>query len=179
MDSDESNTGKRLGILHHDEIDALYGRPRFTQKERDEYFALSVEEKSVLKQLHSLKSKAFFIIQLGYFKARHMFFVFDFSDAKEDAAYIRQRYFPDLDTFDLKLSQGTRLKQQKLILKLGKYKNTDAIMRKKLRERARQAAAVCIRPVYIFRELMHSLMEHQAVAPAYTQGRAGSEAFHG
>ena len=161
------NTGKRLGILHHDEIDALYGRPRFTQKERDEYFTLSAEEKAVLKQLHSLKSKAFFIMQLGYFKVRHMFFVFDFREVKEDAAYVRQRYFPDLDDVDSKLAQGTRLKQQKLILELSKYQNTDAAMRKKLKARARQSAAVCSKPIYIFRELMHSLIENQAVAPAY------------
>src|SRR5271166_2674310 len=57
----------RLKILSDDEIDALYGRPRFTQEERVEYFTLSAQEKVALAQLHSLKSKVFFILQLGYF----------------------------------------------------------------------------------------------------------------
>jgi hypothetical protein len=35
------NPGKRLIILGNAEIDAVYGRPRFTQEERDEYFTLS------------------------------------------------------------------------------------------------------------------------------------------
>jgi hypothetical protein len=35
----------RLRILSEQEIDDLYGRPHFTQQERDEYFALSVQEK--------------------------------------------------------------------------------------------------------------------------------------
>jgi hypothetical protein len=35
----------RLKILSDDEIDALYGRPRFTQEERVEYFTLSAQEK--------------------------------------------------------------------------------------------------------------------------------------
>ena len=62
----------RLRILSDDEIDALYGRPRFTQEERNEYFTLSAQERATLGQLHSLKSRVFFILQLGYFKARRM-----------------------------------------------------------------------------------------------------------
>ena len=83
----------RLKILSDDEIDALYGRPRFTQEERVEYFTLSAQEKVALAQLHSLKSKVFFILQLGYFKARRMFFVFGLKDAVDDAAYVRDKYF--------------------------------------------------------------------------------------
>jgi Domain of unknown function (DUF4158) len=55
----------RLRILSDDEIDALYGRPRFTQEERNEYFTLSAQERATLGQLHSLKSRVFFILQLG------------------------------------------------------------------------------------------------------------------
>jgi hypothetical protein len=43
----------RLKILNDDEIDALYGRLRFTQEERTEYFTLSSPEKEALGQLHS------------------------------------------------------------------------------------------------------------------------------
>jgi hypothetical protein len=35
------NPGKRLIILSRDEIEALYGLPRFTQEERGEYFSLT------------------------------------------------------------------------------------------------------------------------------------------
>ena len=41
----------RLRILSDSEIDALYGRPRFTQEERVEYFSLAPAEKSALEQL--------------------------------------------------------------------------------------------------------------------------------
>jgi Tol biopolymer transport system component len=46
------NPGKRLIILSSAEIDALYGRPRFTQEERTEYFALSDSKRAALSQLH-------------------------------------------------------------------------------------------------------------------------------
>ena len=67
------NPGKRLVVLEGDEVEALYGRPRFTHEERVQYFALSPKEKSVLDQLHSIKSRVYFILQLGYFKARLSF----------------------------------------------------------------------------------------------------------
>ncbi len=35
---------KRLKILGDDEIDVLYGRPRFTYEERVQYFSLSLSE---------------------------------------------------------------------------------------------------------------------------------------
>ena len=78
------NPGKRLIVLEGDEVEALYGRPRFTHEERVQYFALSPKEKSVLDQLHSIKSRVYFILQLGYFKARRMFFIFDLKDVAED-----------------------------------------------------------------------------------------------
>jgi uncharacterized protein DUF4158 len=145
----------RLKILSADEIDALYARPRFTPEERDEYFALSAQEKAALGQLHSLKSKMFFILQLGYFKARRMFFVFGLKDAPADAAYVRDKYFPAFADVDPELAERTRLKQQKLILDLCQYRNADAVIRKTLQARALQVAAVCGEPIYVFRELMH------------------------
>jgi len=165
------NPGKRLIILGNAEIDAVYGRPRFTQEERDEYFTLSTQEKEALGQLHSRKSRAFFILQLGYFKARRMFFLFGFGDVGEDAAYIRERYFPDFDDAHPEIAKGTRLKHQRLILALYQYRNANAAMQRQLEARARQVATVCGKPAYVFRELMHFLAEERIVAPA---GRPGS-----
>src|SRR5205823_6106393 len=85
---------KRLRILGDDEIEVLYGRPRFTQQEQVEYFSLLPTEKAVLEQFHSIKSKIFFILQLGYFKARHLFFIFALREVEEDANCVRQEYFP-------------------------------------------------------------------------------------
>ena len=118
MERQIDNPGKRLAILGSAEIEAIYGRPCFTQEERDEYFGLSAQEKEALGQFHSLKSRTFFILQLGYFKARRIFFIFDLGDAKEDAAYIREKYFPGVHDDGPEIAKRTRLKQHKLILAL-------------------------------------------------------------
>ena len=158
----------RPTILSNDEIEALYGRPRFTHEERVEYFSLSPAEKAALEQLHFINAKIYFILQLGYFKARKMFFVFEPREVEEDIRFIRERYFPDFQDSDLSISKVTRLKQQRMILKLGNYRNWMRNSRPCWRRRARQAAMVCGKPIYVFRELMHYLAEQRIVAPGYS-----------
>jgi TnpA family transposase len=158
----------RLRILSDSEIDALYGRPRFTQEERVEYFSLAPAEKSALEQLRFINAKIYFILQLGYFKARNMFFVFDPQEVGEDIRFIRSRYFPDFQDLDPDITKVTRLKQQRTILKLGNYRSWNAKERTMLEARARLAATVCGKPIYIFRELLRFLAEQRIVAPGYS-----------
>jgi TnpA family transposase len=159
---------RRLRILGNDEIETLYGRPRFTQEERIEYFTMSKEEITVLQQLHSIKSRLYFILQLGYFKSQHLFFVFDIQDVMEDALYIRDQYFPEFQLTDIKLSKSTRLRQHRLILDLYKYRNARAKERQLLVAQAEQAARVDSKPIYIFRKLTRYLAAQRIVSPAYS-----------
>jgi hypothetical protein len=171
------STEKRLRILSEDEREDLYERPHFTHEERIQYFSLSPREQALLEQLHSLTSRFYCILQLGYFKARHLFFVFRFTDVAEDTRYIQERYFPKAQLTHPSLAKGTRLKQQRLILTLYDYRSCHVEERKTLATKARQAAMVYSKPIYIFRELLHYLEEQRIVSPGYsfmqdTVGRA-------
>src|SRR3954470_16173314 len=97
----ENTAQKRLRILGDDEIEALYGRPRFAEEERTQFFALSPAERVVLEQFHSIKSRIYWILQLGYFKAKQLFFTFAFPEVAEDARYIQEQFFPDLQFSEL------------------------------------------------------------------------------
>lgn len=159
---------RRLRILGEDEIDALYGLPRFSDKERPEYFSISPAEKRALDQLHSIKSRICFILQIGYFKSHHLFFVFGLPEVETDARYVQEQYYPDFQLTDLRITKVTRLKQQKLILDLFNYQICDAEHRQALSDKARQAAKLSSKPVYVFRELIHYLEGQRLVMPGYT-----------
>ena len=160
---------RRLRILGREEIDALYGRPNFTHDERLEYFTLSQPEKEVLQGLRTVKSQMYFILQLGYFKAKHLFFTFDFDDVLEDTEYILQQLFSGTKIDDSSpVNKRTRLRQQRLILELYNYRHCGADQRQTLEAKARQAAMVSAKPIYVFRELMHYMAEQRIVAPGYT-----------
>lgn len=161
-------TPKRLRILGEEEIEALYGRPRFTPDERQEYFAFAPEELTALAPFRSPPSRLYGMLQLGYFKARQQFFVFTLHEVAEDSRYLQERYFTSTRFQAVEVSKITRLKQQRVILGLCHYRYCDAAARQHLAAKAQQAARVCAKPVYIFRELWHVLTTQHLVAPGYT-----------
>jgi hypothetical protein len=161
-------TPKRLRILGDEDIEALYGRPRFTPDEQREYFACSPQDLTALEQFRSHPSRLYGMLQLGYFKARQQFFVFSLREVEEDIRYLQERYFAPARFHAVAVSKGTRLKQQRVILALCHYRYCDATARPPVAAKAQQAARVCAKPVYIFRALWHYLTTQRLVAPGYT-----------
>jgi TnpA family transposase len=166
---DVTEQQKRLKILSQDELEAIYGRPHFTHEERRNYFSLSQPEKELAQTFRSVKSQAYFILQLGYFKAKHQFFTFDLNEVVEDLQYVVEQYFDNSKIADLSsVNKLTRLKQQHLILKILNYQSGDAEKRQQLETTAREAVTVCSKPIYIFREIVHDLSEKHIVIPGYS-----------
>ena len=89
------------------------------------------------------------ILQLGYFKAKSQFFVYEQRAVLEDLDYIIGRYFPDRDLASIKpLSKPTRLEQQGIILKLFDYQLCDSAIRLQLENKAERIAMISTQPVY-------------------------------
>ena len=113
---------KQLIILSEGEISRLYDLPKFDEDARLIYFELNDAEKTAMNQYNRIFTKIYFVLQLGYFKAKQLFFVIDVSKVSRDAEYIRQRYFSQhLLNLNGKISKPTRLEQQKVILDLTSY----------------------------------------------------------
>jgi len=70
------NNTKRLAILSQDEVSALFGRPNFSDEEREIYFSLDPDEIRIFESLRQPNAILGFLLQLGYFKASHQFFIF-------------------------------------------------------------------------------------------------------
>ncbi len=58
----------RLAILTAQEIDELYGLPRFTEEERQLYFDLSPGERATVEAVQMAVAAVHVTLQLGYFK---------------------------------------------------------------------------------------------------------------
>ena len=164
----DDRTQRRLQILGEDEIEAMYSRPLFDHEDRVHYFSLSPLEKAALQQFHTFQSRIFYIVQLGYFKARQQFFTFSLQDVLADARYVQQTYFPDFPLTDFGIAKGTRGKQQRVILELFRYRLCTRAERQLLAKRAEQVAKISSKPIYILRDLLQYLAEQRIVAPSYT-----------
>jgi hypothetical protein len=89
----------------------------------------------------------------GTLRPASSFFVFDLREVDEDIRYLQERYFAPTRFHAVEVTKVTRLKQQRVILGLCHYRYCDAATRQLLAAKAQQAARVCAKPVYIFREL--------------------------
>ncbi|SHJ31671.1 Transposase and inactivated derivatives, TnpA family [Rubritalea squalenifaciens DSM 18772] len=156
---------QRLKILGDDEIDALFGLPRFTERQRVKFFSVSIRERTVLEELGTIQSKICFLLQLGYFKDRQMFFTFEPEDVHEDIEYILATYFPKYHPSSFNVSRNTRARQQRLILELCSYNPCDLGM---LEDKARKAARICGKPIFVFREIIQAMTDQRTVFPAYS-----------
>ena len=67
---------KRIYLLSNTEVEELYARPEFNAHERRLYFTLTQSERTALAQFSNTKTRIYFILQLGYFKAKQQFFNF-------------------------------------------------------------------------------------------------------
>lgn len=167
----EKNKGNqnRLRILSEEEIKTIYEKPNFTYEDRCSYLSLTQPEKELLHTLRSIKSKVYFVLQLGYFKAKQLFFTFDLHEVGEDLQYVLKEYFNTSGLDDWSpIDKSTRLKQQQLILKLFNYRSCGPAERHIMEEKARKAATFFGKPIYIFREIMNYLSEHRIVVPIYS-----------
>lgn len=160
---------RRLSILTASEIDDLYGLPRFTEDDRQLYFELSSTERETVDGVHTTSAAVHFVLQLGYFKAKRRFFVYEHAAVLDDLQHILRRYFPerDLDTVKL-LSKPTRLGQQEIVLGLFAYRLCDAAARADLERKAQRVAMLSTQPVYILREALKYLEQQRLVAPGYS-----------
>ncbi|MDT9091661.1 DUF4158 domain-containing protein, partial [Escherichia coli] len=73
--------------------DELYGLPRFTDEDRRLYFDPSPAEKAAVEARYTSVA-IHMTLELGYFKAKRQFFVFEPSMVTDDLQFVIAKYFP-------------------------------------------------------------------------------------
>lgn len=158
----------RLTILTAQEIDELYGLPRFAENDRQIFFDLSVQELEAVK-VRTVSVGAYLALELGYFKAKRQFFTFEQDDVLGDLRYLLERYFPGKTTDAIKQpSRPTRFASRQTILNLFDYCLCDGTVNADLEQKAQRIAALSTQPLYILRESLQHLTNQRVVAPQYT-----------
>jgi hypothetical protein len=91
IDKHGNKHNKRQAIFSYEEIDFYFSLPCFSDTERSHYFSLSEAEYKINQTLSSA-TQWYFILQLGYFKAKKQFFIFKYPQIKSDAEFIKKIY---------------------------------------------------------------------------------------
>lgn len=159
---------RRLAILAADEIQDLFGLPQLRPDEREIFFALDPAESEMVESARSPSMKLFFLLQLGYFKVSHQFFVFTWQEVANDRAYLAARYFPHDTLTDRLPSKNTRVLQQQRILYCHQYRRFGQAEYRFLLDKARHLCRIHVQPRFMLTELLRILETERIAVPGYS-----------
>ncbi|MGH1506556.1 Tn3 family transposase [Ralstonia solanacearum] len=163
-----TNKNKLLSVFSDAEQEALYGLPDFDDAQRLEYLALTESELSLASSRPSISAQIYCVLQIGYFKAKHAFFRFDWDEVEEDYDFVLSRYFHD-DSFERKsISRHEYYAQRELIAELYGYRPWVAAFLPQLAQQAEQIVRRDVTPGFVAAELIVWLNEHKMIRPGYT-----------
>ena len=157
-------SAKRIRILSKIEHQDLYGVPVFDQNERLFFFQISLNEKITMECFKSIESRIYFLLQLGYFKAKSMFFTCPLSMENKDVQHILKHYFKDYTLPLNPINQRTCFDIQSRILQLFSWQRFDNNVKAKTTKMAVELVKICVDPRYIFDGLLDFLNAHQIVS---------------
>jgi hypothetical protein len=160
---------KRLYLLDATEVAALYDQPHFTDEERAYYFSLSPTEATLMQTFTDEAVQAFFVLQLGYFKAKQRFFSVKLVDVLSDLICIVNQHGLGVAPDDLRLlNPRTRQHQRQIILDYVRYRYAHAQERQHAYQVVLQAVRISPKPQYLLRILLQFCASERIILPAYT-----------
>ncbi|WP_326526789.1 DUF4158 domain-containing protein, partial [Dokdonella sp.] len=163
-----SNKNKLLTVLSDAEQEALYGLPDFDDVQRLEYLALTETELAFASSRPGLPAQVYCILQIGYFKAKHAFFRFAWSEVVDDCAFVLSQYFHS-EPFEHKpITKHEHYAQRERIAELFGYRSWVAGFLPQLAQQAAQTVRRDVMPGFIAAELIVWLNEHKIIRPGYT-----------
>jgi hypothetical protein len=99
---------KHLAILHQSEIQDLFGPPRLTIEEKRFYFTLNDLELKSFQSIRDRQQRCYFVVLLGYFKAKPVMLNIGFSDVRDDLDFVRAEYLPETNSIRQNLTKSQR-----------------------------------------------------------------------
>ena len=159
---------ERLSVLSAAEHEALYRLPDFDDGQQLAYLSLSETELALATSRPSCSAQIYCVLQIGYFKAKHAFFRFDWSMVEDDCAFVLSRYFHG-EAFERKeVTDHEHYTQRGLIADLLGYRLWSTAFLPQLVQQAAQIMHRDVTPGFVATELIVWLNDHTIVRPGYT-----------
>ncbi len=161
---------KRLQLLSATEVTELYARPIFNAYEKELYFTLSKTEQVVLDKHTNTKTRVYFILQLGYFKAKQQFFNFSFEDVSDDVQFIFNAYYNEAESGRLSggISRDYARIQRQAIMTLYGYRNWSSDYVQSIESHIGELLRYHPKGHSAFRQLLTYFDHQKIVIPSYS-----------
>lgn len=166
----KTTKSKRLAALSPLEEFAFYGFPDFDNEQRSTYFEFSDLELELISICPSLSAKVYCALQIGYFKAKNIFFRFSLKTVpKDDLHYIISQYFQGAELLETDVTTKYEYYlQRESISQLFCYRLWSNKFLNKLSDRAKLIVRRDISPNFIANKLLIFLQDEKIVRPGYS-----------
>ncbi|MGW9797019.1 DUF4158 domain-containing protein [Serratia sp. 121840015-1] len=105
---------ERFAVLNSAEQEALYALPDFDDAQRLEILAFNESELALACSCRALHAKMYYIIQIAYFKVKHLFFRFGWDEVPDDCSFVLSHYFLEVLLPDkIPTKQGSYAQREK------------------------------------------------------------------
>lgn len=159
---------ERLTVLSEAGQTALYGLPDFDEAQRLEFLALSKSELALASNRPNIHAQIYCALQIGYFKARHTFFCFDWSEVGDEYTFVLSRYFHG-EVFERKpITRHEHDSRREGIARLFDYHPWKTDFLPQLAQQATQIVRRDVTPGFVAVELIVWLNENKIIRPGYT-----------
>lgn len=163
-------SNERLTILSEAELSALYDLPDFDEEQRLEFLTLTNEEQALAFGRPHLPAKIYCMLQIGYFKAKKMFFRFIWEEVNEDINFVLQQYFTEQCVFDRQtITKHEHYAQCDRIALLFNYRPWAQHFEPLMRQEAKKIIRRDVTIPFIVMELLNFLQEQKIIRPRYTR----------
>ncbi len=161
---------KRIHLLSSAEVEALYARPEFNTHEQRLYFTPNQVERTALAQFSNTKTRIYFILQLGYFKAKQQFFNFSLDEVSNDVQFIVRTYYSEsiLISFTGRISRDYVRIQRQTILSLFSYRNWTSDFAPETQAHIGDLLRYYPKGHSAFRQLLAYFDHKKIISPSYT-----------
>ena len=160
---------KRLTIMSEEERFALYGMPDFSESQQQEYFTFTNSEQQLMLSRSTLSAKVYCALQIGYFKAKQLFFDLPWDDiSDEDIAFIMNMYFPEQVFLAEPITSYERYTQIRHITNLYGYRLWAKEYTAQLYEYVIKTSKKDVAISFILAEVLQFLNGEKTVRPGYT-----------
>ncbi len=146
----------------------MYGLPDFDDAQQLEFLTMDESELALACSRRGPHAQIYCILQIAYFKAKHLFFRFGWKDVKDDCDFILRRYFGGAYLPDEFPTKHERYAQREKICALYGYRPWSSALSSQLEEQAIHIVRRDVTPGFIATELIIWLNAHKIIRPGYT-----------
>ncbi len=163
-----------IQLLSHTEVADLYARPEFSPDEQEIYFSVSNKSEQIaLDQNASIRTRVYFILQLGYFKATQQFFNCNFEDVNEDTQFILRTFCNEAElVLSGRISRDSIRTQKQTILALFNYRDWSSKYNPQIEAHICELLRYYPKGHSAFRQLLGYFEHQQIVIPNYRNFQA-------